>query len=121
MQLGLTTEQWGVDDQSWIGSRHGLNNGRSVTLKTSSFTEATHYPDGFLKSGIPLVDEGDGTYGLWATGGTVAGFLLTWVPVKDPTKNIVAAMLDHGRVVSANLPVAVDAAGKASNPHIIFV
>ena len=45
---------------------------------------------------------------------TLVGFLLT--PVAAPTVNTidpVGALLDHGKVVSANLPIAVDAAGQA--------
>lgn len=126
MDLGLRTETWQTDDQSWLGSRHGINNGRSVTLSTADFTKATHYPDGFIRSGIPLSDKGDGTFKPWAvnatTPETLAGILLTSVKAPaDGTSNVVGAMLDHGRVVEAKLVGTVDAAGKDSNPHIIFV
>jgi hypothetical protein len=54
MDLGLRTETFAVDDQSWLGSRHGLGEAVSVTLDTSAFTESIHYPDGYFKSGIGL-------------------------------------------------------------------
>jgi hypothetical protein len=54
MDLTLRTETFGVDDQSWLGSRHGLNNAVSVTLDTSAFNSAAHYPDGYFMSGLPL-------------------------------------------------------------------
>jgi hypothetical protein len=54
MNLSLTTESFLADDQSWLGSAHGTEACRSITLDTSAFTEAIHYPDGFFKSGIPL-------------------------------------------------------------------
>lgn len=54
MDLSLRTETFGVDDQSWLGSRHGLGEAVSVTLDTSAFTPSIHYPDGFFKSGIGL-------------------------------------------------------------------
>lgn len=54
MDLTLRTETFGVDDQSWLGSRHGIGECVGVTLDISTFTEAVHYPDGFLKSGIAL-------------------------------------------------------------------
>jgi hypothetical protein len=54
MNLSQTTKVYGVDDQSWLGSSHGTQSTRSITLDTSAFTEGTHYPDGYFKSGIPL-------------------------------------------------------------------
>jgi len=54
MDLTLKTEAFAVDDQSWLGSRHGVGEAQSVTLDTSTFTEAVHYPDGFFKSGLAL-------------------------------------------------------------------
>lgn len=46
---------------------------------------------------------------------TLVGFLYTAVPVPDTadtTIDCAAAMLTHGKVVEANLPISVDAAGK---------
>jgi hypothetical protein len=54
MNLNPTTKSFGVDDQSWLGSEHGTQSTQSITLDTSAFTEGTHYPDGYFKSGIPL-------------------------------------------------------------------
>jgi hypothetical protein len=54
MDLTLRTETFAVDDQSWLGSRHGIGEAVSVTLDTSAFTESIHYPDGYFKSGIGL-------------------------------------------------------------------
>jgi hypothetical protein len=54
MDLTLRSEAWGTDDKSWLGSRHGIGECRSVTLDTSAFTPAIHYPDGYFKSGIAL-------------------------------------------------------------------
>jgi hypothetical protein len=223
MDLTLRTESWGTDDQSWLGSRHGIGECASVTLDTSLFTSGTHYPDGFFKSGIALGKiTATGKYGPYAgraneaqtinlgaasagtitigldgettaaiafnanaaavqaalellsnvnpgdvtvtggplpgtitltfggryvgvniptvvvtptglTGGTVtvatttaggstasdgrerlAGFLFSPVPAPTDTAiDPVGAMLDHGKVVNAKLPVPVDAAGQA--------
>lgn len=64
MNLSQTTKAYGVDDQSWLGSEHGTQNTRSITLDTSAFTEGTHYPDGYFKSGIPLAKiDGSELYG----------------------------------------------------------
>ena len=54
MDLSVVTETFGQDDQSWIGAAHGIDLARSITLDTSAFTEATHYPDGYILSGTPL-------------------------------------------------------------------
>jgi hypothetical protein len=54
MDLTLRAESWGTDDQSWLGSRHGIGECASVTLDTSAFTPSLHYPDGYFKSGIAL-------------------------------------------------------------------
>lgn len=54
MDLSLRTETWGQDDQSWLGSQHGTEAPRSITLDVSKFTEGTHYPDGYFLSGLPL-------------------------------------------------------------------
>ncbi|MFD9212086.1 head decoration protein [Streptomyces sp. NPDC059544] len=120
MDLSLTTQTFGVDDQSWLGSEHGTQATEPVTLDTSTFTPATHYPNGYFRSGIPLgkITAG-GKYGPYqgdATDGreTLVGFL--YAAVKAPAANTVdvaGAMLVHGKVRSSRLPVAVDAAGQA--------
>ncbi|WP_125262322.1 head decoration protein [Streptomyces alboflavus] len=119
MILAQTTEQFGSDDQSWLGSAHGTDATETIVLDTSTFTPATHYPSGYFKSGIPLgrITAG-GKYGPYsdaATDGrqTLVGFL--FAAVKAPTDNTrdpAAALLTHGKVRESRLPVAVDAAGK---------
>lgn len=236
MDLSIRTETFQQDDQSWLGSEHGTDMGRSITLDTSAFTSGTHYPNGYFPSGLALgkitatgkygpyagktnevqnvtitgvptggtftltfdgetsaaiaynataaavqaaleaisnIQPGDVVCsggalpgsavvvtfaGRWvgknvpqmtatgsltggttpavavttATGGgsalsdgteTLAGFLLT--TVRAPLVNTidpVGALLDHGRVVAARLPIAVDAGGQADVAgRIIFV
>lgn len=119
MDLTLRTESWGTDDQSWLGSRHGIGECASVTLDKSTFTEATHYPDGYFKSGLALgfitASEKYGPYDNAAVDGraTLAGFLFAPVPAPSTDVDPVGAMLDHGKVVNDRLPVPVDAAGQA--------
>lgn len=119
MNLAPVTDTFGQEDQSWLGSAHGTDATRSITLDTSAFTSGTHYPSGFFLSGLPLgkitatgkyapyVDaNSDGTQ-------TLVGFLLTAVKApSDTTIDPQGALLVHGVVVDAKLPVAVDAAGK---------
>lgn len=120
MLLSQTTETFGQDDQSWLGSQHGTDMGRTITLDTSAFTPATHYPAGYFKSGIPLGKiTASGKYAPYnnaAADGTevLAGFLLT--AVKAPSDNTLdpqGVLYIHGVVVEARLPIAVDTAGKA--------
>ncbi|GGQ81258.1 head decoration protein [Streptomyces flaveolus] len=120
MDLSLTTQTFGVDDQSWLGSEHGTQATEPVTLDTSTFTAGTHYPNGYFRSGIPLgqITAGGkfGPYDGAATDGreTLVGFL--YAAVQAPASNTVdvaGAMLVHGKVRASRLPVPVDAAGRA--------
>lgn len=129
MDLTQKREDFGTDDQSWIASRHGLNNGKPVTLDVSLFTKSTHYPEGFFKSGIPLAKitaTGKvGPYDSAATDGrgTLHGFLLTSVKAPaDPDTDVVGPCLLHGFVDAARLPVSLDDAGKSDVAgRIVFV
>lgn len=120
MNLTQTTESFGQDDQSWLASAHGTNNARSITLDTSAFTSGTHYPNGYFPSGLPLGKiTATGKYGPYndaAADGTevLAGFLMT--AIDAPGVNTIdpqGALLWHGAVIEAKLPVAVNANGKA--------
>lgn len=50
----LVSETFGTGDQSWLGSTHGIYNCRTETLDLTAFVAATHYPNGFIRSGTPL-------------------------------------------------------------------
>lgn len=41
-------------DQRWIGSRHALDSAQTGTIKVSDLTKATHYPNGYVPSGLPV-------------------------------------------------------------------
>ena len=130
MNLNPRTETFGQEDQTWLGSAHGTSSGRPVTLDISAFTEATHYPDGYVPSGTPIAEiSASGLYAPYddtdpdpADGtGVLAGFTLTSVSV-DGTDDVQAVLFEHGRVIEANLPIAIDAAAKADVAgQIIFV
>lgn len=119
MDLSVRTETFGQDDQTWIGAAHGIDLARSITLDTSAFVAGTHYPDGYIKSGTPLGKiTATGLYGPYDNAAVdgrevLAGFLLTPTkPGATSTTDVGAALYEHGRVVEANLPIAIDAAGK---------
>lgn len=119
MDISVRSETFGQDNQSWLGASHGTDLGRSITLDTSAFTAGTHYPDGYIRSGTPLGKiTATGLYGPYnnaSSDGTevLAGFLLTPVKPGSPTTvDVGGVCFEHGRVVEANLPIAIDSAGK---------
>lgn len=112
MDLTVITEKFGGDKASWLGSRHAVTNARTITIDRSSLTKETHYPDGYLPSGLPLAKSGD-KYKPLDEGETLVGFLLTNQTVKTDGGDIVAPLLDHGRVIVKNLPVEFTAPAEA--------
>jgi hypothetical protein len=54
MDTAVRTEVIGAGDQSWLGSHHGTNACRTITIDKATLVAETHYPDGYLKSGLPL-------------------------------------------------------------------
>jgi hypothetical protein len=132
MNLGLITESFSQDRRDWLAGDHGTDIALSVTLDVTKFTAGTHYPDGYVKSGIPLgkITTG-GKYGPYddtAVDGrqTLVGFLFTGVEVVTrrgaTLSSAVGSMLVHCAVKESKLPVAVDAAGKVDlASRVIFV
>lgn len=131
MDLSVTVETIGADDQRWLGSAHGTSSGDPVVIDASYFTANTHYPNGFLPSGTCLAKHAtSGRYGPYTTGdtnlGTAAGFLLTPTQVKSGTATPSGALMWHGEVVAANLPFtsgagSIDSTGKGQLPLVKFV
>lgn len=131
MDLNPSITQIGRDDLSWLGSARGTSQAQSVTLVMASFTAATHYPDGYLLSGIPLgkytSGANSGKYGPYTAGaadGTqnLAGFLLTAVPAprNSATTTVNGPLLDTGRVIVSKLPVSIDATAQGTNPRFVY-
>lgn len=118
MDFTLKTEEFSpTDDQSWLGSRHGLGNTRTINIKLSALGPQ-HKLNGWVRSGIPLAIDANGDAvplgAANATDGTqlLAGFL--FAAVKIPTRagatHTHGALMDHGRVIASRLPVAVPSA-----------
>lgn len=125
----LKTETLGGGDQSWLGSTHGIANARTEVLDISTFTASTHYPNGYIPSGLPVAKVGgvlvpyDATEGTTTAAGVLAGFVLTDQPVVGTT-DFGVPLIDHGRVKTANLPIsftAPTAAAKRAATTIVFV
>jgi len=125
----LRSESIGAGDQSWLGSAHGIADCRTETIDISAFTAGTHYPDGYIPSGLPVARVGgvlvpyDATEATVTGAGILAGHIFTDQPVVG-TADIPAPLLDHGRVKVANLPVAFTApaaAAKRSATTIVYI
>ena len=115
-----TTFKVVADDHAWIYADQSEQRGlASVTLDLSKFTKATHYPDNYIPSGVPLGKvTATGKYGPYdnaASDGreTCVGFLRYLV--NDPTDANAFASLwfGVGAIQENELPVTIDTAGKA--------
>lgn len=125
----LTTETYGSGNLKWLGSGHAIGNARTETVNVGAFTEATHYPDGYLRSGQPVAKVAgllvpyDATEGTVTGAGILAGHILFDLKVKGST-NVPGPLLDHGRVIAANVPgtfVKPAAAAKLSATTIVYI
>lgn len=88
-------------DDRWLGSRHGVENARTVTLKSTGFPAST---DGIVKSGTPVEVGGDGLAVEWAGTNPIAGFVLDDVSIREGDAPV--ALLWHGLIYTQHLPVA---------------
>ena len=126
---GLKTTTYGAGDYSWLLNTHGLNAGGQGVLDISAFTAGTHYPNGFIPSGLPVAKVGgvlvpyDATEATTTGAGVLAGHVLTDQPVVGAA-DFGVPLYDQGRVVSANLPIAFTpptAAAKKAAVAIVYV
>lgn len=120
--ISVAVTNYQVEKRSWLIGSHGTDPGATptITLDVSAFTAATHYPNGYLLSGIvlgritatglyaPYVDAAvDGT-------GTAAGLLFSSVKVPNTsvlTIDVAGALFVHGFVAQSKLPIANAATG----------
>ena len=102
----MTNESIGGGDMSWLASDHGIFNARTATLDVSTFTKATHYPNGYFPSGLQVNVASETAVLPWtgATGEKL-GFVLTDQPT-DGVADVPAPILRHGLIKTARLPKA---------------
>lgn len=118
---GLKRTSVGSGDQSWLASAHGITNARTSVLDVSTFTEATHYPDGYFPSGLEVNVASEGACTPWAgTTGQVLGFVL-FDQSTDGVEDVNAPVLRHGLVNVAYLPVAHVAAAAGTADGFTFI
>lgn len=119
--ISVSTTGYQVENRSWLLSAHGTDPGAnpSATLDVSKFTAGTHYPNGYIPSGIALGKvTATGLYGPYdgaASDGreTAAGLLFSTLGVRTGATKIGGALVIHGFVKESKLPFAIDTAGKA--------
>lgn len=130
----LKSETFGSGDQSWLGSAHGIGNARTETIDISTFTAATHYPNGYIPSGTPVALVGGVlvpyvvSEATTTGAGVLAGFVLFDQPVVPSTGvgalDFAAPLLDHGRIVVSKVPyasfAAPVAAAKSANTQFVY-
>ena len=122
--INVETTAYQVEKRSWyLGTADDpgfIDNG---TLDVSAFTPATHYPNGFIPSGVVLgkITATPGMYGPYddtATDGrqVAAGYLFSATKVPNPadtTKDVGCAVLQaFATVRESKLPIANGAAGR---------
>ena len=126
--IAVVKKQFQVDDRDWLlfeaqGIPGPVSTGSGV-LDLAAFDAATHYPQGWIPSGVLLVETEDDRLGPYEGTGTPVGFLYNAVSVSgDLTRKIGAAYVDCFAVVSERrLPAGsgVDAAAKTALPLIQF-
>ena len=117
MQFSSKREGWTSDNQSWLGSAHGTDVARTVTIDGTTLTGF----DGVIPSGTPLKATTGGKYApVDAAADVLAGFLLT-AQAFDGASDVVAPLLDRGRVRATRLPAEAFDVTTLTTPNPLFV
>lgn len=121
MQLNAVKESWGSENQKWLGSSHATDVAQTVTLDGAKFAA---FAGKTIPSGIPLkkAESGGKFEPVADAGDALAGFLFTaqsW----DGKGDVIAPMLDHGRIKVDFLPEdAFDVTSLSTpSPHFVLV
>lgn len=107
MSIATTTVTLGGTDDRWNVHEADYARAVSATLDFSAFTEADHYPDGYIPSGTPvkLITQ-TGLYGPadeTSTHATLAGFVKANVAVNG-TADLPFALMQQARVIASLVP-----------------
>ncbi|MBQ1047862.1 head decoration protein [Micromonospora sp. C51] len=120
MDISVTTDEYVAEDRSWLGSRDGTDVTQGITLDPALFTEATHFPDGYIASGTVLGRvTATGFYGPYNNGltnglETAVGFLFNSTKVRTGGPKVGAPLHWRGVIREAKLPAnhGLDSAAK---------
>jgi hypothetical protein len=116
----MTTTETVTADRRWLKGIHGSGMNETITLDVSKFTVSTHYvaatatmPYAYFKSGLPLGKiTASGLYAPYASGASdgtqiLAGVLYTETAFNPAVTKVAGALMVHGSVETAKLPVAL--------------
>lgn len=117
MAFGFSRDDVPADDLTWLGSKHGVGDARTVTLDGAAFAPVVR--NGVIPSGVAIAEGADGLFTLASSSAAVVGFLLT--AQKMDTGRIVAPLLDHGRVIAAKAPEQPVDVSEITSPHFIVI
>jgi hypothetical protein len=128
----MTTTETVTADRRWLKNLHGSGMNATVTLDVTKFTSGTHYtaatatnPYAVFKGGIPLGKlTASGLYAPYASGAAdgsqiLAGLLATDASFNPAVTKVGGALLVHGDVDTAKLPVALTVPAAASRTDLI--
>lgn len=89
----------------WLGSTHGIRSARSGHAPLANFDESDHYPQGKLLGGVPVDASNEADLKPFTGGeGEQLGFIL-WDENVTEDDGVNVAVLRHGIVKTAQLPV----------------
>ncbi|MBP2333297.1 hypothetical protein [Corynebacterium freneyi] len=117
MAFSFTREDIPADNLTWLGSKHAVGDARTITLDGTKFTALAD--KGIIPSGIALTEGAGGLFAPATDATKVDGFLLTQQKLK--AGNIVAPMLDHGRIIAAKAPEQSVDVKTIDNPLFVIV
>lgn len=112
----------GVENQKWLGSAHATSNAQTVTLDASKLSSVAK--DGVIPSGTPLkksAGSGGKFEPVTEVGDTLAGFLFTSQSFTAGSGDVIAPMLDHGRIRTEFLPEGAFDVTTLTTPNPLFV
>lgn len=117
MAFAFTRDDVPADNLTWLGSKHAVGDARTITLDGTQFTDLVQ--GGYIPSGIAVVEGADGLFVPATDAAQVDGFLLT--QQKHRAGNIIAPLLDHGRVIASKAPEQTIDIATIDNPHFVIV
>ena len=132
-EISVSTVSYQAEKRPWLLSEHGTRPGENpgATLDAALFVPATHYPNGYIPSGIVLGKvTASGLFGPYDTAAldgrqTAAGLLFGSLRVSSATAKVGGALVLTGFVKTTRLPFqsgtgALGAGGAANMPLINF-
>jgi len=103
---GLKTTTYGTGDYSWLRNTDGLDESVTGVIDISDFTANTHFPNGYLPSGLPVrIDDLDDIRPWADATGAVLGFLKGDFKT-DGVEDVNVSVITRGNIKTAKLPLA---------------